>query len=142
MTGYVTQGNIMNRKEVIVISALVLLLVSSFLLTACPKALGPSDQPKKTPESTSLYPVAPEFAIDPQFDDAWYFREDLALVEVDGKCGYVDKTGKFVIDPQFDSFGSFSEGLAQVMFGGKVEDSCEEGRLFSGGKWGYIDKTG
>ncbi len=51
----------------------------------------------------------------------------LFCVNVNGKYGYIDKTGKYVINPQFDYAGSFSEGLAVVEIGGK---------------WGYIDKTG
>lgn len=56
------------------------------------------------------------------------FSEGLACVDVDGKYGYIDKTGKFVIEPQFSYAGSFSDGLA----------------LFSDGKGGlgYIDKKG
>jgi hypothetical protein len=47
-----------------------------------------------------------------------------------GKCGYIDKTGRVVIATQFDNMldlESFYDGLALV----KV-----------GGKYGYIDKTG
>lgn len=42
---------------------------------------------------------AGEFAIKPQFDDAWFFSEGLACVRVGEKCGYVDRTGKFAIKP-------------------------------------------
>ncbi len=51
----------------------------------------------------------------------------LLCVNVNGKYGYIDKTGKYVINPQFDKAGSFSEELAVVEIGGK---------------WVYIDKTG
>ena len=70
-----------------------------------------------------------EFVIQPQFDNALYFSEGLALVLVDGKWGYINTTGEFVIkpNPQFDNAWSFSEGLAQV----RVDD-----------KLGYIDTTG
>lgn len=56
-----------------------------------------------------------------------YYSEGLAIIKVDGKVGYADKTGKVVIEPKFDDGGSFSEGLASV----RVDD-----------KWGYIDKKG
>jgi hypothetical protein len=34
---------------------------------------------------------------------------------VDGKYGYIDRTGRVVIRPQFDSAGNFSDGLALVI---------------------------
>ncbi len=51
----------------------------------------------------------------------------LYLIKVDGKYGYMDRTGKTVITPQFDQAGGFSEELAPVVFGTKV---------------GYIDTKG
>lgn len=56
------------------------------------------------------------------------FSEGLACVDIDGKYGYIDKTGRFVIEPQFSLAKNFSNGLA----------------LFSDGKGGlgYIDKKG
>jgi len=50
-------------------------------------------------------------------------------VSVDGKWGYVDKTGSVVIKPQFDSGGQFSQGLAAVW------DKASN-------KTGYIDTSG
>ena len=47
-------------------------------------------------------------------------------VSVDGKLGYIDKTGKIIIEPQFDEAYVFSNGLAKI----KVGD-----------KYGFIDKT-
>jgi WG containing repeat len=48
-------------------------------------------------------------------------------VKINGKYGYIDRTGKLVVKPQFDYGWSFYEGLAQVQVGQK---------------WGYIDYTG
>lgn len=52
-------------------------------------------------------------------------------VEVDGKYGYIDKTGQMVIDPKFDGASNFSEGMARILVG-DYED----------GAFGYIDTTG
>jgi len=56
--------------------------------------------------------------IEPQFDDARNFQEELARVKINKKWGYIDKTGKMVIEPQFDRAFGFSEGLANVGFKG------------------------
>ncbi len=42
------------------------------------------------------------------------FSEGLAAVEINGKWGFVDKTGKLVIPAIFESCGNFHEGLAWV----------------------------
>ena len=48
-------------------------------------------------------------------------------INVNGKYGFMDRSGKTVIEPQFDLAGQFSEGLAQVRVGSKE---------------GYINKKG
>ena len=56
------------------------------------------------------------------------FHEGLAMVhQQNGKCGFVDKTGKLIIPCKWEWAGDFSEGLAAV----SIENKC-----------GYIDKTG
>ena len=62
-----------------------------------------------------------------KYDYVSDFSEGLAAVELDGKRGFIDKTGKEVISRKYDSVGDFSEGLAAVKLNGK---------------WGVIDKTG
>lgn len=52
---------------------------------------------------------------------------DLFSIIVNGKKGFIDKTGKIVIEPRFDDVENFSDGLAAVEVGDW---------------WGYIDKTG
>lgn len=51
----------------------------------------------------------------------------LFTIEVQGKRGYIDSSGRIVIRPQFDDAWSFSEGLAPVRVGER---------------WGFIDQTG
>lgn len=64
---------------------------------------------------------------------AWIepFSEEMAEVELDGKWGFVDKTGREIIPPKYDSVGPFSEGLAVVRMGTSTNS-----------KAGFVDKTG
>jgi hypothetical protein len=51
---------------------------------------------------------------------------------IEGKWGFIDKSGKFVISPQFDEAYNFRAGVAQVRIGhGAVEERI-----------GYINKAG
>ncbi|MCH5349825.1 MAG: WG repeat-containing protein [Oscillospiraceae bacterium] len=57
------------------------------------------------------------------------FSAGLAVIELDGKYGYMDETGNLAIEPQFVSAGSFYEnGIASI---------CDENH-----NYGFIDKTG
>ncbi len=51
----------------------------------------------------------------------------LFAINVDGKHGFMDKSGRSVIAPQFDEVGGFAEGLSAVRVGTK---------------WGYVDTKG
>lgn len=101
------------------------------------------------------------YAIKPEFDAAWDFREGLAAVRVDGKWGFIDKQGEFAIRPQHDRASYFSEGLAVVEKDGKtifikkdgkraIDAEFEDAHGFHedlagvkiDGKWGFIDKQG
>lgn len=66
-----------------------------------------------------------------KYDNVKDFSEGLAAVCVDGKWGFIDKTGKVVIPCIYNNVNSFSEGLASVSIG-----------IGGNGKWGFIDKTG
>ena len=55
------------------------------------------------------------------------YYEGLAMVRLDKKYGFIDKTGKEVIPIKYDNAWGFSEGLANVRLNNK---------------WGFIDKTG
>jgi hypothetical protein len=54
-------------------------------------------------------------------------KDDLYIVHVDGKRGYMDSSGQLKIKPQFDDAHHFADGVAFVK---------------KGGKWGLIDQTG
>lgn len=66
--------------------------------------------------------------IAPQYDMARKFSEGVAAVELNGKWGFIDTTGRQVIPFEYRDAFDFSEGLA-----------CIENDDFL---WGYIDKTG
>jgi hypothetical protein len=50
-------------------------------------------------DKTGFIDKTGKIIINPQFDDAWGFREGLAKVWIGKKLGYVDKTGKYVWNP-------------------------------------------
>jgi hypothetical protein len=52
----------------------------------------------------------------------------LAGAQINGKWGFIDRTGKFVIQPQYDVVLPFAEGLASVRAGG--------------GRFGCINRAG
>ncbi|MCY7345924.1 MAG: WG repeat-containing protein [Pyrinomonadaceae bacterium] len=62
-----------------------------------------------------------------------FYEEGVQTFLGDGKCGFIDKTGKLVIEPKYKKIGYFSEGLAAV---------SEDSTFTTLGKYGYIDKTG
>ena len=95
------------------------------------------------------------------YADYYGFSDGLAVVELNDKCGYIDKTGREVIPLIYDNAYSFSNGLAVVALNGKYGFIDETGRevipckydgarTFSEGfarvllknKYGYIDTTG
>ena len=103
-----------------------------------------------------------KIVVQPQFDHAFAYRDDLAPVQVGCKLGFINRIGKIVITPQFDFAFDFRdmtisnhEVLAPESIG---DESCVKGNgtgLFSfasyvkdaitvvtGDKWAYIDRTG
>ena len=72
-----------------------------------------------------------DWAIPPQYDDAASkFRENLAMVKVNGKVGFIDLYNRFIIEPVYDDvddMDGFHQGVAAVK---------------KDGKWGYINKEG
>ena len=68
-----------------------------------------------------------KLAIPAQYDSAYSFREGLAVIEQNGKYGFIDRTGTIVISTQYDDAHSFKNNQAKV----KLDDETF-----------YIDKTG
>lgn len=109
--------------------------------------------------------------IEPQYQAALDFSEELAGIQADNKFGFIDKAGAIVIEPQYDWVNDFSEGIAVVKKGenliliDKKGDAIlsrpttvldlsiyENNARFSDGlihaydrkeaRWGYMDRTG
>ncbi|WP_462351775.1 WG repeat-containing protein [Capnocytophaga leadbetteri] len=99
------------------------ILLYTLLLTATltyAQGLLPEEKVKK---ESPAQPVQQAKKYD--WKDEYY--EGLAMVKLDKKYGFIDKTGKEVIPIKYDDAESPSEGLAKV----KLND-----------KYGFIDKTG
>jgi hypothetical protein len=67
------------------------------------------------------------FSLPKKTEQARDFAQGLAVIEINGHCGYVNTSGAFAISPTFSSCGDFSEDLADVL---------------NNGKWRYIDEQG
>ena len=72
-------------------------------------------------------------------------------VQVDGKSGFIDKTGQIVIPPQYENVDDFSEGLALVCVGAcstetflgyKYDDNFKKVEVEQSFKYGFIDESG
>ena len=81
--------------------------------------------------------------IEPRFEVAKEFSEGLASVQIDGKWGFIDKTGAIRILPCFGFTESFSEGLSAA------RKLVEKKGLFGRskgfdvyGKYGFVNKNG
>ncbi len=61
-----------------------------------------------------------EYVITPQFKEAGFFFEDLALVKDDNGCyGYINKDAQYIISPKYKNGTSFHEGKAIVVEAGE-----------------------
>lgn len=99
--------------------------------------------------------------IPPVYDEVFSFKEGLALVELDEKCGYIDSNNNTVIPFDYEAGLSFSEGFAMVVKNGKcgyvdknnklivdfqfdAATPFEDGsaKVKKDGKWGQLEKDG
>ncbi len=99
--------------------------------------------------------------IPPVYDEVFSFKEGLALVELDEKCGFIDPENNVVIPFDYEAGLSFSEGFAMVVKGGQcgyinkenkividfqfdAATPFEEGsaKVKKDGKWGQLEKDG
>ena len=71
-----------------------------------------------------------DIVITPHYDGAGSFDGGLAIVNINHKWGYIDKSDSIVIKPQFeDTLDDFSDGIVLVKYSDKNE-------------FVYINKTG
>lgn len=69
--------------------------------------------------------------IQPQRLDVMFdFKDDMAMVKLNGKYGHVNRQGKIVVPIIYDNATAFESGKAAVQIGGLW------------GQWGFVDKTG
>ncbi len=102
-----------------------------------------------------------KIVIPTMYDEIFAFKEGLASVEIDEKCGYIDEENNVVIPLDYDTAMSFSEGLAMVCRGekcGYIDKNNEvivpfeydagtpfengEAKIKKDGKWGTITQEG
>ena len=77
------------------------------------------------------------------YDSACDFSEGLAGVCRDGKWGFIDTSGREVVPCKYDAIDDFHEGMARVNVGGRWRyDEAIDENYISGGRFGFIDKTG
>ena len=99
------------------------LILYSLLLTAVMsygQGMLPEEKIKKEPPAQPVQQTK-------KYDWKDTYHEGLAIVKLNNKYGFIDKTGKEVIPIKYDNAWSFSEGLASVKLNNK---------------YGFIDKTG
>ena len=105
--------------------------------------------------------AAGRLAIAKKYDGADYFHDGLLLVKLNGKYGFIDKSGNEVIPCKYDYVQGFHEGLALVKQNYKIGFIDKTGnqvipciydvawefldgltRVKQNNKWGFVDKNG
>ncbi|MBR4584476.1 MAG: WG repeat-containing protein [Bacteroidales bacterium] len=116
----------------VLVVAIFASLIAMFSLVSCNSSSSDVDIsliPVRSGDRWGYINKKGEYIINPQFNDADFFRDGLArIVAPDGKVGYIDKNGKYVLNAKYKYGTYFYEGLAFV-----VEQ---------GGKPTCIDKKG
>lgn len=72
-----------------------------------------------------------KWKIEPQFDYAGHFVNNLAIVNVNGKYGFINRQGTFIVKPQYASVRDFKNGFALI--GNVHKDKTI---------WGFVDNFG
>ena len=64
-----------------------------------------------------------------KFEYAWDFHEGFAQVELDGKCNFIDTSGKLLSEQWYDLAGDFHEGFAPVRLNDGMYKINTEGKI-------------
>lgn len=88
-------------------------------------------------DMTGRFVIPPQFGIPSSFKldygiDAFAFSEGMAVVEIEGKYGYIDRNGSVIILPSYSIALPFNDGMAVV-----VDDLANNYRILY-----YIDMKG
>ncbi len=118
----------MRKSKRVWISFLLTTALLVSMLTSCAQPIDNGTAQRPTVENNTPLATYIE-AIPFIYDEALDFSDGLAAVCLNGKWGYIDKTGAEIIPPIYSVAQPFSEGLAVV-------------GLEADGLVGYIDKTG
>lgn len=151
----------------------ILIIIAPFLLVGCSFFKSSKDIkliPYAQKDKYGYFDLEGKIVINPQFEFASVFREELALVKTtgkNGKWGYIDESGKFKINAIYKDATVFQNGLAWVILengepcaidkNGEIKftlKQAEDVRLFSeelaafskvdstNTSWGFVDKSG
>jgi len=120
---------------------IVVFMLFSMLSTSVVFAFG-----AKAPEKQKV--IHMETVIEPKYEHAETFSDELAVVKINGKYGAIDESGKVVVQPVYDALGRFNEGYAVAGIDGVLyilnaetgEAVCPSYEVF----WGeeYDESTG
>lgn len=95
----------------------MLLKVLGWLLCVTPLVQAQSSRPKLFQAENGLWGYKGylgDIVIEPQFQKARSFRENLAAVQKSGQWGYINPKGVYVIKPLYNTAMSFQAGYAKV----------------------------
>lgn len=119
--------------------------------------------PKENLTASGMGFAVAKLTLDEEYDNILVsYTDNFAVVERDGKFGYIDENGDEIIGLQYENASLFDEGVAAVAVGGKwgaidktnailIDFKYEAMSYFLGGqaiaknkknKWGLIDKNG
>lgn len=87
------------------------------------------------------YRLEKSIQINPKFEYALDFSENLALVKFNGKWGYIDSKGMWIIEPIFQKASPFMGGQAFVNLNGKIGLIRKDGTYLLEAKYDEIARN-